>query len=87
MTVVDDDNPATLAALDDAVRAHAATYMEPGDVAITWIALVGIRTVNDAGDNAGRVMPVFSDGSMPPWIAKGLLHEALDDFTAYAEEA
>lgn len=64
----------TLRTLDAAVHAHAEDAIEPGEVILTWMVLVGTRTAEDGGTTAIFV----SEGGMPRWQAKGLLVDALD---------
>lgn len=68
------DEDATLAALDQAVRAHAASDLNAdGEVIVSWMALAAVRRY----DGGGFVISMPSGTTMPYWEARGILHEAL----------
>jgi len=64
----------TRAALDDALRAHAAHDLaDDGEVIVSWIALAAVRRA----DGGGVVILMPSDGVMPRWEVLGILYESL----------
>jgi hypothetical protein len=70
----DEDEEATRAALDEAVRAHAADVVHSdGEVIVSWLALAAVRRY----DGGGVVIQMPSSDVMPWWEARGILHEAL----------
>lgn len=84
--MTDGDRRTTQRAMDDAIAAHMAHELMPGDLAVSHLVLVGIRNATGDGHNSGRVAVLMSDGSMPPWEARGLLHEGLANLDEYTEE-
>lgn len=52
--------------------------LQPGALPVSWLMLVATRNP----DGGGEVMRLMSDPTMPPWEAKGILIEALDDVRA-----
>lgn len=79
MTAPTEDDEAkarTRAALDDAVRAHAAHYVDnSSEVIVTWVALAAVRRFVDGG---GYVLHIPSAEAIPVWEARGILAEALE---------
>jgi hypothetical protein len=70
----DADEEVTRAALDEALRAHAASAMyTDGEVVVSWLALAVVRRY----DGGGAVIHMPSSDVMPWWEARGILHEAL----------
>lgn len=70
----DDTGDRTRAVLDQAIRAHAASSMNPdGEVLVSWLTLAAVRRF----DGGGAVISLPSSGVMPFWEARGILTEAL----------
>lgn len=68
------DDEVTRAALDKAIRDHAADDIRAdGEVIVSWLVLAAIRRY----DGGGAVVSMPSGAVMPYWEARGLLHEAL----------
>jgi hypothetical protein len=59
--------------LDDAVRAHVASDLEPGEIVVSWIVVAATRVM----DGGGNVILAPAGGCMPNWEARGVLAEAL----------
>lgn len=73
----------TRAALDEAIRAHAASAMNTdGEVIVSWIALAAVRRY----DGGGAVIHMPCNDVMPWWEARGILHETLADIERQARE-
>lgn len=70
--------------LDDALRAHVAEQLDPGEIVVTWIAVAATRSV----DGGGHVIFTPHQDCMPNWEARGVLATALsivDDFEGLSE--
>lgn len=63
----------TLAALDDAIRAHVRDLQDDGEVVVSWVIAAATRTY----EHGGAVLIAASDDSMPQWEARGILSTAL----------
>lgn len=59
----------TRAALDVAVRKHAESEVDDGEVITDWIVLAGTRSY----EGGGAVIHMVSDESLPQWIVRGML--------------
>lgn len=64
----------TRAALDEAIRAHAASELDSGEAIVAWVVVAGTRSLDDGG----ATMVLVSDEAVPRWQAKGMLVDALD---------
>ena len=68
------DDDATRAALDEAIRAHAANVIDPdGEVITSWVVLCGTRRY----DGGGVVLSLVNDAAMPGYEARGLMATGL----------
>lgn len=71
----------TRAELDQAIRNHAASDVhDDGEVIVSWIALASVRR----HDGGGAVISMPSEGTMPFWEARGILHDALSSLDRQA---
>lgn len=69
-----DDEPNTRATLDEAIRAHAASVVDPdGEVITSWLVLCGTRRY----DGGGVVLTLVHDDGLPGYEARGLLTTGL----------
>lgn len=59
--------------LDDAVRAHLAGELKPGEILVSWIVVAATRVMN----GGGNVVLAPCGDCMPNWEARGVLAEAL----------
>jgi hypothetical protein len=75
------DEKATRAALDAAVRAHAADKLDDSEVIVNWIVLAGTR--NHLG--SGYVI-VMAHDIMPRWEAEGVLRRGLKNIDAIDDD-
>jgi hypothetical protein len=77
----DPEERQTRAALDEAIRAHAATELDTdGEVIVAWIALAATRNVH----GGGFVITMLHD-RMPHWEAEGMLRRAVRNLDAVAD--
>lgn len=72
----------TLAALDDAIRAHVRDLQDEGEVIVSWVVAAATRTY----DHGGAVLTAASDDSMPQWEARGILATALRTVSRVEDE-
>lgn len=65
----------TGAELDDAVRAAAEQYVQDGETIVAWVVLAATRNFRDGGS----VVVLPCETGMPLWMAKGIMHDAIDE--------
>lgn len=66
------DQKITRAALDEAIRAHAADMLDPDEVIVSWITAVATRNATGGG-----YVITLQHELMPPWEREGILRRAL----------
>ena len=65
------DEHRTHTALDDAIRAHAADTLDPGELLVNWVVIAGTRHIS-----GGNVITMTYE-AMPDWETEGLLRRAI----------